>query len=98
MPLVAECGSVRSPISWFAVTAWLAGCSTALIHLRFGINTLLAGILVLTMLYSIDLRIMGRSNIALFTFASLFKQMGGAHANDAWRNPSQIVQAGRGSL
>lgn len=63
---------------------FLAGCSTALIHLRFGINTLLAGILVLTMLYSIDLRIMGRSNIALFTFASLFKQMGGAHANDAW--------------
>ena len=28
---------------------FLAGCSTALIHLRFGINTLLAGILVLTM-------------------------------------------------
>ena len=38
-----------------ACCGFLAGCSTALIHLRFGINTLLAGILVLTMLYSIDL-------------------------------------------
>src|SRR5947207_5452896 len=67
-----------------AACGFLAGCSTALIHLRFGINTLLAGILVLTMLYSIDLRIMGRSNIALFTFASLFRDVGGAYANDAW--------------
>jgi len=67
-----------------AASGFLAGCATALIHLRFGINTLLAGILVLTMLYSIDLRIMGRSNIALFTFASLFRDVGGAYANDAW--------------
>jgi putative ABC transport system permease protein len=67
-----------------ACCGFLAGCSTALIHLRFGINTLLAGILVLTMLYSIDIRIMGRSNIALFTFPSLLKNLGGAHANEAW--------------
>lgn len=67
-----------------ALCGFFAGCSTALIHLRFRINTLLAGILVLTMLYSIDLRIMGRSNIALFTFPSLFKDLGGARANDAW--------------
>lgn len=67
-----------------AACGFLAGCSTALIHLRFGINTLLAGILVLTMLYSIDLRIMGRSNIALFTFPSLFKDVGGVYANVAW--------------
>src|SRR3954454_1776412 len=67
-----------------ALCGFLAGCSTALIHLRFRINTLLAGILVLTMLYSIDLRIMGRSNIALFTFPSLLKDLGGAHSNDAW--------------
>ena len=42
-----------------------AGCSTAFFHLRFHINTLLSGILVLTMLYSINLRVMGRSNISI---------------------------------
>lgn len=43
-----------------------AGCCTAYIHLRFRIHSLLAGILMTTMLYSINLRIMGRSNISLF--------------------------------
>ncbi|MGH2397202.1 MAG: ABC transporter permease, partial [bacterium] len=43
-----------------------AGCCTAFIHLRFRIHTLLAGILMMTMLYSINLRIMGRSNVSIF--------------------------------
>jgi putative tryptophan/tyrosine transport system permease protein len=54
------------------VCGFAAGCSTALIHLRFGINTLLAGILMLTMLYSINLRVMGRSNISILGQATLF--------------------------
>ena len=45
---------------------FLAGCCTALIHLRFRIHTLLAGILMMTMLYSINLRIMGKSNLSIF--------------------------------
>ena len=55
------------------VCGLLAGCSTAFIHLRFGINTLLAGILMLTMLYSINLRVMGRSNISILDQATLFE-------------------------
>lgn len=55
-----------------AAAGFLAGCSTALIHLRFRINTLLAGILMITMLYSANLRIMGRSNIALFSFDNVY--------------------------
>lgn len=56
-----------------AIMAGLAaGCVTALIHLKLRINTLLAGILVLTMLWSIDLRIMGGSNIALFNYDNVF--------------------------
>ena len=43
----------------------LAGLATAYIHLRFRINTLLAGILLMTILYSVNLRIMGRANVAL---------------------------------
>ena len=56
----------------------LAGVTTAYIHLKLKINTLLAGILVMTMLFSIDLRILGRSNIALFTFDDFFKMLGGS--------------------
>jgi len=54
------------------VAGFAAGCVTALIHLRLKINTLLAGILVVTMLWSIDLRIMGKSNVPLFALDTLF--------------------------
>ena len=43
----------------------LAGLATAFIHLRFRINTLLAGILVMPILYSVNLRVLGRANVAL---------------------------------
>jgi putative ABC transport system permease protein len=43
----------------------LAGALTGLIHTRFNINGLLSGILVMTGLYSINLHLMGRSNIPL---------------------------------
>ena len=42
-----------------------AGAVTAFIHLRFRINTLLAGILVMTILYSVNLRVLGKANAAL---------------------------------
>jgi putative ABC transport system permease protein len=43
----------------------LAGTATGLIHTRLGVNDLFAGILTTTGLYSITLRLMGRSNIPL---------------------------------
>ena len=49
----------------------LAGGATAFIHLRFRINTLLAGILVMTILYSVNLRVLGQANLALLTTDSL---------------------------
>ena len=49
----------------------LAGLATAFIHLRFRINTLLAGILVMTILYSVNLRIMGKSNVAVIGLDSV---------------------------
>jgi len=50
----------------------LAGMATGLIHTKLKINALLAGILVMTALYSINLEIMGRSNIPVGNFASIF--------------------------
>jgi putative tryptophan/tyrosine transport system permease protein len=55
-----------------AAGGFCAGCTTAFIHLRFRINSLLAGILVMTMLYSINLHVLGRPNIALFSFPTIF--------------------------
>ncbi len=54
------------------ISGFLAGVTTAFIHLRFKINTLLSGILVLTMIYSVNLRAMGRSNVALFSYDNIF--------------------------
>lgn len=43
----------------------LAGATTGILHTKFGINGLLAGILVMTALYSINLAVMGKSNVSL---------------------------------
>ncbi len=48
-------------------SGFVAGCCTGLLNTRLKINSLLAGILMMTMLYSVNLRIMGRSNIQLLT-------------------------------
>ncbi|MEQ1884086.1 MAG: ABC transporter permease [Bryobacteraceae bacterium] len=47
------------------VAGAIAGAVTGIIHTRFGINGLLAGILVMTALYSINLHVMGKSNVPL---------------------------------
>lgn len=47
------------------VAGALAGGVTGVLHTRFQINGLLAGILVATALYSVNLHVMGRSNIPL---------------------------------
>lgn len=53
----------------------LLGIATSFIHLRYRINSLLAGIIVSTMIYSINLRIMGGPNIALFNYETLFNSI-----------------------
>ncbi|HTD98081.1 MAG TPA: hypothetical protein VK668_02300 [Mucilaginibacter sp.] len=50
----------------------IAGALTGLIHTKLKINALLAGILVMTALYSVNLTLMGRSNIPLIGISSIF--------------------------
>lgn len=50
----------------------VAGALTGIIHTRLKINPLLAGILVMTALYSINLFIMGRSNLPLINTKNIF--------------------------
>jgi len=49
------------------VAGFLAGCCTGVLYTKLKINSLLAGILMMTVLYSFNLRIMGKSNIQLLT-------------------------------
>ena len=49
----------------------VAGTTTGILHTRFKINSLLSGILVMTSLYSVNLHIMGRSNVPLLSERTL---------------------------
>ncbi|MGF7072530.1 ABC transporter permease [Mucilaginibacter sp. R-33] len=49
-----------------------AGALTGIIHTKLKINALLAGILVMTALYSVNLTVLGRSNLPLINLPSLF--------------------------
>ena len=62
-----------------AVAGAVAGTITGIIHTKFRINSLLAGILVMTALYSVNLHVMGRSNVPLMearTLASHSEELG----------------------
>ncbi|WP_425574532.1 ABC transporter permease, partial [Nesterenkonia halobia] len=62
------------------VAGTLAGLVTGLLHTKGGINGLLAGILTMIGLYSINLRIMGSANVALLgedTAISALRELAG---------------------
>ena len=67
------------------VAGFIAGCVTGLLHTKGKINPLLAGILMMIALYSINLRIMGitsnsgvtRPNIPLLNTDTVFSMFGG---------------------
>ena len=65
----------------------VAGMLTGFIHTRLKIDALLAGILVMTGLYSINLIILGRSNIPLIDTASVFSSFT-LFANTTYNNLS----------
>ncbi len=65
---------------WLATVAALgagmcAGLGTSLLNTKLRINALLAGILMMVALYSINLAIMGRSNIPLLREVTVFDQV-----------------------
>ena len=68
--LVAQVDPVLATVSAFVAGA-LAGTATAILHTRFKVNALLSGILVMTALYSVNLHVMGKSNLPLLTERTL---------------------------
>src|SRR5262245_43830366 len=68
--LVGGTSPVLACLAGFCAGA-VAGAVTGILHTKFRINSLLSGILVMTALYSINLRIMGRSNVPLLSASTL---------------------------
>src|SRR5262249_649312 len=59
----------------------LAGAATGILHTRFKINGLLSGILVMTALFSINLHVLGKSNVSLQMTTTLADYAGNAAAS-----------------
>lgn len=58
------------PIAMF--TGALAGLATGLIHVKLGVRDLISGIITMTGLYSLNLRIAGKANLPFFNMDTLF--------------------------
>jgi len=54
------------------VAGFVAGGATVFLNRKLGISKILSGILIMLMLYSINLRIMGRANISLLRTPTMF--------------------------
>lgn len=55
-----------------AICGFIAGSITGIIHVKFKIRDLLAGIITMMALYSINLRITGRANVTIIKQTSIF--------------------------
>ncbi len=61
-------------IIFASILAGVLGIATAFVHLRYKVNTLLAGIIISTIVYSMNLRLMGKPNIGLFDHQTLLTE------------------------
>lgn len=73
-------------VAFFA--GFLAGAVTGILHTKGKINPLLSGILMMIALYSINLRIMGKSNVPLLQQETLFSKLA-----DAWAPLDQMMSS-----
>lgn len=69
----------------------LAGLLTAALHTKLKIMSLLAGILTMVGLYSINLRVMGRPNISLFDVETIFTPIQVASHQSIWANSALLL-------
>jgi putative ABC transport system permease protein len=73
------------------VAGMAAGYVTGLLHTRFGVKDLLAGILVMTALYSVNLHVMGKSNVPLLDVGTV---VGTVHSiippSKAWSDDTSL--------
>lgn len=70
--IIAGINPVITLVISFLVGA-LAGIITGIIHVKFKVRDLLSGIIMMTALYSLNLRIAGSANVPIFSKASIFE-------------------------
>ena len=71
LPFIGTISPVAALFISFTVGA-LAGFITGLIHVKLKVRDLLSGIIVMTALYSINLRIAGKANLPIFSKETIF--------------------------
>lgn len=71
LPFIGTISPVAALFISFTVGA-LAGCITGLIHVKLKVRDLLSGIIVMTALYSINLRIAEKANLPIFSKETIF--------------------------
>lgn len=71
LPFIGSLNPVAALFLSFGAGA-LAGCVTGLIHVKLKVRDLLSGIIVMTALYSINLRIAGKANLPFFSKNTIF--------------------------
>ncbi len=87
--VLVQTGSTLLGLVAAVITGFACGLLTMFLHERLGVGKLLAGILVFTALYSIDLRLMGGSNVSILGVESWFDGI------DTWEARSFGVEVGR---
>ena len=70
--VIAKGGSLITAFVLAAVAGCLAGVVTGVLHTKLKIPALLAGILTMIGLYSVNLRIMGKANISLLRMNTIY--------------------------
>ncbi len=70
----------------------LSGFVTALLQTRFGVQSILAGIIVNTGLYTINLAVMGfSSNLSIFGTDTVFSLFEGLSSSEFWQDWSRLI-------
>lgn len=70
----------------------LSGAVTAVLQTKFGVQSILAGIIVNTALYTVNLAVMGfSSNLSIFGTDTVFSLVKGISENAAWRQWSSLI-------
>ena len=82
--MLSEGYSVAVAFVCAAIAGMLAGVATGLLHTKLKIPALLAGILTMIALYSVNLRVMGKANLSLLRIDTIFTEM------QAWFNLDNV--------
>lgn len=80
--LMVKGGSQELALGAAIMCGSMAGALTAMLHGRLGISKLLSGILVMTMLYSLSLRVMAGSNLSLLSIETFLSTL--PYHKDVW--------------